>query len=136
MKDYSQNIVKKYKYWTVSVHTAQDYLGKCVIWCDRKDAINLTDATDEELVEFGKIIKELKSAIEKSFQSDWMNYSFLGNQTRHLHCHMIPRYKDEREFNGHKFRDTRRGHNWLFDESVITSKELLQAIKTKLQENL
>ena len=108
MRDYSQDNIKKYKFWTVRVHPNQGYLGRCVIWCDRKDAYDLVDATQKELLEFSEIIKEFKPAIEKSFSPDWMNYSFLGNGDAHLHCHMVPRYKNNREFNGAIFQDKRR----------------------------
>jgi diadenosine tetraphosphate (Ap4A) HIT family hydrolase len=138
MIDYSQNIVKKYNYWTVYVHTNQRYLGKCVIWCDRKDACDLVEATPEELTEFFAIIKELKLAIEKSFNPDWMNYSFLGNTDKHLHCHMVPRYKEKRVFKGKVFEDPtyKLGLNWSQDDSFITSHDILQAIKKELQRNL
>lgn len=135
MRNYSQDNVRKYKYWTVRVHPNQEYLGRCVIWCDREDAHDLTDATSEELAEFSKIIKDLKLAIEKSFNADWMNYSFLGNADNHLHCHIVPRYKSERTFNNQIFKDPRWGFNWLLDEKFITSEELLQAIKKEIQVN-
>ena len=85
MRDYSKDNIKKYNYWTVRVHPNQQYLGRCVIWCDREDANDLVNATKDELLEFSEIIKEIKIAIEKSFNPDWMNYSFLGNETAHLH---------------------------------------------------
>lgn len=136
MRHYSQDNVKKYKFWTVRVHPNQEYLGRCVIWCDRKDACDLVDATQEELLEFSEIIREFKPAIEKSFSPDWMSYSFLGFDDKHLHCHMVPRYKNDREFNGTIFQDKRRWKNRLLDESLVTSDEMIDAIKKKIQENL
>jgi len=136
MEDYSGNIIKKYNYWTVKVHPNQEYLGRCVVWCDRKDAYDLIDATDEELHEFFQIIKEIKASIEKAFDADWMNYSFLGNSEKHLHCHMVPRYQNERKFGGVVFKDKRWNYNWLLDESFVTPKKLLQLIKNKIKDNL
>ena len=136
MRDYSKDIIKKYKYWRVSVFENQEYLGRCVIWCERADACDLADATAEELLEFSKIIKELKTAIYKSFTFDWINYSFLGNEIKHLHCLVVPRYKNEREFNGQIFKDPRWGYNWLLDESIITSEEMIEAVKQKIKENI
>ena len=137
MADYDQNIVKKYKYWTVYVHSNQCYLGRCIIWCDRGDAHDLTNATAEEITEFLQIIKDLKVAIEKSFSPDWMNYSFLGNADKHLHCNMVPRYKSNKEFLGQIFEDSRyaQGLNWLEDKEFDTSNEVRQAIKNKIEEN-
>lgn len=77
MADYSKNIIKKYQFWTVYACINQEYLGRCVIWCDREDAFELTDVTEEEMHEFFQIIKELKIALYKAFSPDWINYSFL-----------------------------------------------------------
>ncbi|MCX6763519.1 MAG: hypothetical protein NTZ97_02185, partial [Candidatus Moranbacteria bacterium] len=71
--------VKVYKYWKVMVHENQEYLGRCVVWCLRENAHDLTEATMEEREELFLVLKEIKRAIEKSFNPDWMNYSFLGN---------------------------------------------------------
>lgn len=135
-QDYSQNIVKDYNYWTWLVHTNQGYLGRSVVWCKRKDALDLMDATPEERAELFVILLEIKSAIEISFSSDWMNYAFLGNETRHLHGHIVPRYESTREFVGQGFIDKEYGHNWKTDKNFETSKETLQVIKKKLQDNL
>jgi len=136
MEDYSKNIIKDYKYWTVLAHTNQGYLGRCVVWCKREDAHDLTKSTEEERKELFFILNKLKKAIEKSFQSDWMNYAFLGNETRHLHGHILPRYASEREFGGITFKDERWGHNYQTDHKFITSPEILKAIKHKIQEFL
>jgi len=135
MENFSNNIVKKYNHWTVNIHPNQEYLGRCVIWCDRKNALDLTDVTEDEKHEFFQIIQELKKTLEKAFNPDWMNYSFLGNSTRHLHCHMVPRYKNEREFAGIIFKDKRWGYNWLLDKSFVTPNKLLQLIKIEIQKN-
>ncbi len=107
MTDYSKNIIKQYTYWTVYACTHQEYLGRCVIWCDRENAQNLIEANKEEMEEFFEIIKELQISLDVSFAPDWVNYSFLGNSDPHLHCHLVPRYKKERVFEGIVFKDTR-----------------------------
>lgn len=135
-EDYSQNIVKDYTYWTWLVHTNQGYLGRSVVWCKREDALDLMDATEEERSELFIILREVKQALEKTFQTSWMNYAFLGNETQHLHGHIIPRYSSERNFYGQTFADREYGHNWRTDKSFETSQELLQAIKKELQNNL
>lgn len=132
---YSENIVKRFTYWTVYAHTNQGYLGRCVVWCQRATALDLTDATREELAELHEILPAVKRTIEKSFGADWMNYSFLGNETRHLHGHVVPRYTGPQEFEGRVFSDPEWGGNWRTNKSFETSKEILQAIKKKLQDN-
>lgn len=41
--DFSKNLIKEYKYWTIYAHTNQSYLGRCVVWCKRDDTLNLTE---------------------------------------------------------------------------------------------
>lgn len=132
MKDYSKFLIKQYKYWGVYVHKNQGYLGRCIVWCDREDAQQLTGATQEEREELFLILKELQEASVKAFGGEWFNFVFLGNETRHLHCHFIPRYSKEIEFEGVKFKDERWGHNYRTDHSFITTPEILEKIRLKM----
>ncbi len=136
MEDYSQYKIKDYKYWTVQVHSNQGYLGRCIVWCKREDALDLADATPEEREELFLILKELREALSKSFAPDWFNYTFLGNGTRHLHGHIVPRYATNKEFAGVTFEDKLWGHNYKTNHDFHTSPELLEAVKDTIRENL
>jgi len=131
--DYS---VGNYKYWTAKVFFNQEYLGRCIVSCKRENAEDLTDATLEEREELFEILTQLKNAIKKSFSNDWINYSFLGNSWRHLHCHVVPRYQSPRDFEGMTFVDKRWGHNWLLDEKFETPVKILDAVRNTIQKNL
>ncbi|HEY4506484.1 MAG TPA: HIT domain-containing protein [Candidatus Paceibacterota bacterium] len=135
-EDFSKNLIADFKHWTLYIYTNQGYLGRCVIWCKREGAMNLEDATLDEMEEFLEIIRKLKTAVQKSFQADWFNYAFLANATIHLHCHFVPRYKTERELNGTRFKDELWGHNYKTDKSFVTSTETLQKVKATIIENL
>lgn len=136
MDKYEQNKVKDYQYWTVYVHKNQGYLGRCVIACKRPEADDLANVTQEELLEFLQIIRELKNALQKAFQTDWFNYSFLGNEWRHLHCHFIPRYQTKRIFEKIIFKDDLWGHNYKTDHNFQTSVEIREKIKQAIQRAL
>lgn len=129
-------LIKNYTYWGVYVFSNQGYLGRCVVWCLRDDALDLTDATPEEMEEFAVIITKLKVALEKEFAVDWMNYSFLGNADRHLHAHVVPRYASSRTLLGHTFTDERWGRNWRLDHDFVTPPEVLPEVKRRLQQYL
>ena len=134
--DYSKFLIKTYKYWRVSIYENQGYLGRCIVWCLREDALDLTEATDDERAELFIVLKELKNALKVSFNPDWFNYAFLGNGVRHLHAHFIPRYEKPREFMSVTFEDKRYGYNYKTDHDFIISEELLMKIKKLLQKNL
>lgn len=133
MEDYSRFLIKDYPLWSVSVHQNQGYLGRCVVWCKREDALDLADATEDEQRELIKVLGELREATKRAFQADWFNYAFLGNETRHLHGHFVPRYSSKREFEGTVFTDERWGHNYKTDHAFVTSEAVLEAIRIKLK---
>lgn len=132
-EDFSKNLVKEYKYWEIYVHENQGYLGRCVVWCKRADALDLADATPEEQSELFLVLHDLREATKKVFQPDWFNYSFLGNETRHLHGHFIPRYAKPKTFMDIVFEDKLYGHNYKTDHSFKTSAELLAEVKNELK---
>lgn len=136
MKDYSHNIIKEYKYRTLYIHENQSYLWRCYIACKRENAFDLTDATEEEIKEYMQIIKVLKITLEKLFQTDRINYSFLGNNRRHLHCHIIPRYSQQQELLWVIFEDNNRWWNRSTNQSFVIPLDVLSKIKQLICDNL
>ncbi|MDP2665092.1 MAG: HIT domain-containing protein [bacterium] len=136
MEDYSKYLIKDFAHWSVSVHQNQSYLGRCIVWCKREDALDLADATREEREELFAILGQLREATKRAFQADWFNYAFLGNETRHLHGHFIPRYSSPREFEGVTFTDERWGKNYRTDHNFVTPPAVLEAVKLKLKNEL
>ena len=136
MEHFSKYKIKDYKYWSTSLHPNQGYLGRCVIWCKREDALDLADATPEEQEELFVILNELRGAIQKAFQPDLLNYAFLGNEIRHLHGHFIPRYVKPKEFEGIIFKDELYGHNYQTDHNFSAPAEVIEKIKLRIEEAL
>ncbi|MDE1970164.1 MAG: HIT family protein [Patescibacteria group bacterium] len=134
--NYSKFLIKEYRYWSVYIHENQGYLGRCVVWCKRENALDLTEATQEEQQELFSVLTDLKNAISKVFQPDWFNYAFLGNETRHLHGHFIPRYAKPKEFLNTTFEDKLWGHNYKTDHSFKIPEDVLMEIYKKIKENL
>jgi diadenosine tetraphosphate (Ap4A) HIT family hydrolase len=135
-EDYSKFLIKDYKYWEVQIFKNQGYLGRCVVWCKREGAEDLSEATLEEQKELFVVLREIKMAIEKTFKPDWFNYAFLGNETKHLHGHLVPRYASTREFMGVTFVDKLWGHNFQTDKDFKISDEVFSKIKEKIKEAL
>ena len=134
--DFSRYLIKEYAYWKIFLHPNKGYLGRCVLWCTRDDAFEITDATQEEQEELFIILKNLRSALVKSFSPDWFNYSFLGNIDRHLHAHIIPRYEKERTFEKIIFKDELYGKNYSTDIHFTVPDEVIMKILGKIKENL
>lgn len=136
MEDFSKYKIKDYTHWSISLNSNQSYLGRCVVWCNREDALDLTDATEDEQRELFIVLKELEKALEKTFKSDLLNFAFLGNATHHLHGHVVPRYAAEREFKGITFKDERWGDNFKTDPDFSISDEVIEKLKLTLQKAL
>lgn len=128
--------MQDYSLWSVLVHQNQGYLGRCVVYCKREDALDFADATEDEQKELFLVLGDLREAAKRAFQPDWLNYAFLGNGDRHLHGHFVPRYSSPREFEGVTFTDERWGHNYRTNHDFITTPEVLEAIRIKLKAEL
>jgi diadenosine tetraphosphate (Ap4A) HIT family hydrolase len=51
-------------------------------------------------------------ALASQFALDHFNYSFLQNQGRHVHMHLIPCYQEYRDFNAIQFTDPYYPHHY------------------------
>ncbi|MDO8515135.1 MAG: HIT family protein [bacterium] len=136
MADFEVLKIKDYKYWSVFLNENQTYLGRCVIWCKRENALDLTDATLDERAELFEILNQMRSALQTAFKADWINYAFLGNGTRHLHCHLVPRYASERTFAGEVFKDERWGKSYRTNHDLIAPKVVLEQIVLEIKKYL
>ena len=136
MSDFSHLRLKSYDFWEIYVHENQGYLGRCVLWCKREDALALTHATVEEQHELFLVLRALEVALRHCFQPNLLNYAFLGNQNHHLHCHVIPRYEESRSFMGHTFNDFLFGENYKTDYGFVYDYDLLQKVKRHLKRAL
>lgn len=128
--------IKEYNFWKVELHGNQCYLGRCIIMLKRhlEDLFDISEEERNELFEIGKV---LRNAQIKAFDADMVNYSSLGNETRHLHIHVIPRYKSPREFAGVTFKDENWGHNPSpYNKNFKVSDEVYAKIVEAVRSNL
>lgn len=97
------------KFWQIFLNENQSLPGRSILWCKRKNALHLTDATPAEQKELWILLKALKIALERVFAPDWFNFEALGNKVNHLHVHVVPRYRSPRWIGGVKFVDVHYG---------------------------
>ena len=87
--------------------------------------------------EFFQIGEKIKSALKTLFQPDKMNYAALSNTSPKIHVHLVPRYKESREFDGIVFKDTRWGKNYApYDQSFKLDERTILRIRDVLREQL
>ena len=91
------------------------------------------ELTDTELIEIKKIIKELKKCLTKAFNPNWFNVMQLGNGGRHLHFHLVPRYKGKIKFSGKVFTDPDYGKMLKDRYKPYSDKKLLLELRDYLK---
>lgn len=132
----NNQLIKEHKYWKISLHSNQYYLGRCLIILKRHIE-DLSEFNANERDDLFDILKNLKESIIKSFGADLFNYAILGNITRHLHMHFIPRYKHEVEFSEKRFKDDNWNKNYVpYPREFETSEDILIKIKEEIKSNL
>ena len=135
--EFSNTTIKEYNYWKLQLFLNQYYLGRCLLKLDRH-IIDLCDLREEERQElFEKILPEVKKALDNLFEPDLYNYSSLGNDCRHLHLHLIPRYSSKREFQGTEFKDENwNSHYMSYPENFEISETKFRKLKNKIGDQL
>jgi diadenosine tetraphosphate (Ap4A) HIT family hydrolase len=74
-----------------------EYPAFCrVIWGEH--AKEMTDLTSEDRVHLMQKVFAVESALRELLHPDKVNLASLGNMTPHLHWHVIPRFRDDRNF--------------------------------------
>jgi diadenosine tetraphosphate (Ap4A) HIT family hydrolase len=126
--------VKDFDNWVYRISPSQFLLGAgALIHKDHKEG--LTSLNESEVIEAFKIIRKIEIALKKSFDPDWFNYLQTNNSVRHLHFHILPRYKQKIEFEGEEFVDKTFKDMPLENNRILPDRIMKRIIKT-IQKNL
>ena len=99
-------LVAKFGYFCCEMESSNVYIFKeqshpgRVIVAHKKHVSEIIELTDEERNQFFKDINSVSNAIHKVFNPDKVNYGAYGDTGHHLHFHLVPKYKDDFEWNG------------------------------------
>lgn len=100
------DLVAKFGYFCCETESSNVYIFKeqshpgRVIVAHKKHVSEIIELTDEERNQFFKDINTVSNAIHKVFNPDKVNYGAYGDTGHHLHFHLVPKYKDDFEWNG------------------------------------
>lgn len=104
------------KYWKVVFGDwCQEFVGYCIISSNKE---SLSDLTEEEWIELGKLEKELERICKKLFNSTMFNFACLMNnayrdkEKPHVHYHFVPRYNKPLTLFNKKYIDKHFGYNF------------------------
>lgn len=75
----------------------RDYPGFCrVIW--NAHVTEMTDLPESERLHLMQVVFAVEQALRKTLTPQKINLASLGNQTPHLHWHVIPRHANDKHF--------------------------------------
>jgi diadenosine tetraphosphate (Ap4A) HIT family hydrolase len=82
----------------------------------RRHVVSLFGLTVVEWVELGQLLVQARAALQAEFQPDGFNIGVndgtaAGQMVRHLHVHLIPRYRGDQP-------DPRGGVRWIFPDKA------------------
>jgi diadenosine tetraphosphate (Ap4A) HIT family hydrolase len=133
------------KHWLVVLAEEQTYLGYGIVVLKRRPCGDLADVTEDELLDFLKLVKRFEAALRSAFDATMFNWSCLMNNAYqeadpkpHVHWHVKPRYNHKVEFGGEVFEDPNFGHHYVLLEDLDreVSDEMQDKIVVKIQEHL
>lgn len=102
---YPGTLLHQGEHWAVLVRPAQPTLGSLVL-CALSEEKAYGDLTPEAFAEQGALVKRIERLLRNFSAAEKINYLMLMMVDPHVHYHVIPRYADEREFDGQTFPDS------------------------------
>lgn len=84
---------------TLYLFREQSHPGRVIV-AYKEHVDDLMDLADEERNAFFADVARAARAVKKAFNPDKINYAAFGDLLRHLHFHLVPKYKDEFEWGG------------------------------------
>ena len=64
----------------------------------KRHAREMSDLEPPEREALMRVVFEVEAAVRECMGADKMNIASLGNQTPHVHWHVVPRFRDDRHF--------------------------------------
>lgn len=84
---------------TLYLFKEQSHKGRCVV-AYNKHVNELFELEDKELELFMKDVTRVAATIKKTFFPDKVNYGAYSDTLKHLHFHLVPKYKDGYSWGG------------------------------------
>lgn len=113
------SIVAEGAHWTLAVNHNQNLLGK-IILVARRPVESVTELDNDEWCDLLHQVRRVCAALDELFQPDRYNHAFLMNLDAQVHLHVVPRYREQRIWDGEVFSDPHFGA--LFGPSSESSK--------------
>jgi diadenosine tetraphosphate (Ap4A) HIT family hydrolase len=81
----------------VFIFKEQSHKGRLIV-ASNQHVSELVDLSDEERNGYFEDIAKVAKAMHSAFSPDKINYGAYGDTGKHLHFHLVPKYKDGEEW--------------------------------------
>ena len=102
--------IKKFETGYAVLGDHQYFKGYCLFLC-KIHKIELHELDKKFKMKFLEEMSVLAEAVYKTFKPAKLNYELLGNTDRHLHWHIFPRYKQEKNLRAPVWMTNKRVRN-------------------------
>ncbi len=127
------------KCWRICLAPNQSLLGTCVIYLKRH-AGDLAHLTQEEILEFVDVLKQVQDSTKSAFGATMFNWSCYMNHAYresppnpHIHWWAVPRYDHAVEFAGLTFEDPHFGNPYDHYRVMNVSKDIRLKIAEEMK---
>jgi diadenosine tetraphosphate (Ap4A) HIT family hydrolase len=104
---YPDSLIHEGRFWAVLVRPAQPTLGSLIL-CTRGEETAYGDLGPQAFAEQRELVTRIERTLKSFSRFERINYLMLMMVDPHVHFHVLPRYSDERQFDGLSFPD----HGW------------------------
>ena len=119
-------------FWRLVLNWNQDRLGQAFLALRRHVELP-TDLTLDEWDELRELLRDALDRERAAFKPDHFNVMFLGNEVRHLHLHIFPRYATPREAAGVEFIDAAWPDHYGLEPGPTLTREQLESVADLLR---
>lgn len=77
----------------------QSHKGRCIV-ASKHHVSEMIELSEEDRNAFIADVNHVAKAMHAAFHPDKVNYGAYGDTGHHLHFHLVPKYKDDFEWNG------------------------------------
>ena len=99
-----QSVLREFEFWSVLLRPVQVTLGSLVLVC-REPVAHFGELSAGASAELASAASAIETALGRAFAYDKINYLMLMMVDPDVHFHVLPRYQDERQFEGRSCLD-------------------------------
>ncbi|MGB4599590.1 MAG: HIT family protein [Trichlorobacter sp.] len=128
---YPGSVIEDGPRWAVLLRPGQTTLGSLVLVC-KEPVHSFSAISPQALADLGELTGHIERSLQRAFANDKINYLMLMMMDPDVHFHVIPRYAQERCFNGLVFSD----QNWPNPPDLSWTNEVDDAMREAIRQHL